>query len=136
MSRRTNPSITGGHQDGQAMRESPKPPLLARRWSRHTGTRPLPVNPDVEGPPPCGGGPSRLVYRISSRFYGVTLKALVPPGTYVHTPKFETVALAIATLQRTGREMAIVTDRGGQMLGIVTLRDLIEAIVGEMAPND
>ena len=42
----------------------------------------------------------------------------------------ETVASAISTLQRTGREMAVVADRGGQMLGIVTLRDLIEAIVG------
>ncbi len=44
--------------------------------------------------------------------------------------------LRSATRERTGGEMGIVTDRGGQMLGIVALRDLIEAVVGEMAADD
>jgi CBS domain containing-hemolysin-like protein len=44
----------------------------------------------------------------------------------------DTVASATAYLQAKGRKMAIVTDRGGQMLGIVTLQDLIEEVVGEL----
>jgi CBS domain containing-hemolysin-like protein len=42
----------------------------------------------------------------------------------------EAVATAITRLQRAKRGMAVVTDRGGQMLGIVTLKDLISEVVG------
>jgi len=42
----------------------------------------------------------------------------------------ETVATAITRLRRARRGMAVVTDRGGQMLGIVTLKDLISEVVG------
>jgi len=45
----------------------------------------------------------------------------------------ETVATAISRLQRAGRGMAIVTDHGGQMLGVVTLKDLLGEVVGELA---
>jgi CBS domain containing-hemolysin-like protein len=45
----------------------------------------------------------------------------------------ETVAGALTQLQRTGRGMVIVTDRGGQMLGAVTLRDLLGELVGGVA---
>jgi CBS domain containing-hemolysin-like protein len=45
----------------------------------------------------------------------------------------QTVAAAITHLQRAGRSMAIVTDHGGQMLGIVTLKDLLAEVVGEVA---
>ena len=45
----------------------------------------------------------------------------------------ETVAAAITQLQRAGRSMAIVTDRGGQMLGVVTLKDLLDEVVGGFA---
>ncbi|MFQ5414915.1 MAG: CNNM domain-containing protein, partial [Phycisphaerae bacterium] len=44
----------------------------------------------------------------------------------------QTVAAAITDLQRSGYGMAVVTDRGGQMLGIVTFKDLIEELVGEL----
>ena len=47
----------------------------------------------------------------------------------------ETVANAMAKLQKAGRGMAVVTDRGGQMLGIVTLKDLLQEAVGELAPG-
>lgn len=47
----------------------------------------------------------------------------------------ETVAAAIAVLQDKGQDMAVVTDRGGQMLGLVTMRDLLEELVGELAEN-
>lgn len=45
----------------------------------------------------------------------------------------ETVATAISRLQRAGRGMAIITDHGGQMLGVVTLKDLLGEVVGELA---
>lgn len=45
----------------------------------------------------------------------------------------ETVTTALARLKRTGRGMVIVTDRGGQMLGVVTLKGLLSELVGEAA---
>lgn len=45
----------------------------------------------------------------------------------------ETVAAAIASLQRANASMAVVIDRGGQMLGIVTLKDLLGEVLGELA---
>ena len=44
----------------------------------------------------------------------------------------ERVSSAINTLQQSGHAMAIVVDRGGQMLGIVTMKDLLEEVVGEL----
>jgi len=45
---------------------------------------------------------------------------------------FETVANAMARMQRVQKEMAIVTGFGGGLLGMVTLRDLLDEVVGEM----
>ncbi|MFH1418988.1 MAG: CNNM domain-containing protein [Planctomycetota bacterium] len=39
---------------------------------------------------------------------------------------------ALTTLQRSRRRMAIVTDKGGRFLGLVTVKDLVEEIVGEL----
>ena len=47
----------------------------------------------------------------------------------------DTVGSAIVRMQTNGRQMAIVTDRGGQMLGIVTIRDILEEVVGELAAD-
>jgi putative hemolysin len=41
-----------------------------------------------------------------------------------------TVAVAIRSLQESRRGLAIVTDHGGRLLGIVTLTDLLEQLVG------
>ena len=46
---------------------------------------------------------------------------------------FETVANAMKRMQRVQKEMAIVTGFGGGLLGIVTLRDLLDEVVGEMS---
>lgn len=43
-----------------------------------------------------------------------------------------TVANAIAQLQQSKTHLAIVTDHGGKMLGIVTLNDLLQEIVGDL----
>lgn len=45
----------------------------------------------------------------------------------------ETVATALTRLRREGHRMAIVTDQGGQMLGLVTRKDLVREVVGEVA---
>lgn len=45
----------------------------------------------------------------------------------------DSVAAAISHLQQTHASLAIVTDRGGQMLGIVTLKDLLGEVLGEIA---
>jgi CBS domain containing-hemolysin-like protein len=45
---------------------------------------------------------------------------------------FETVAHAMARMQRVQKEMAIVTGFGGGLLGMVTLRDLLDEVVGEI----
>jgi putative hemolysin len=42
-----------------------------------------------------------------------------------------TAAAAIAQMRRAGSEMAVVVDAVGNMLGVVTLRDLLEEVVGE-----
>ena len=42
-----------------------------------------------------------------------------------------TAAAAIAQMRRAGSEMAVVADVAGTMLGVVTLRDLLEEVVGE-----
>ena len=44
----------------------------------------------------------------------------------------QSVASAITELQRARHPMAVVTDRTGHMLGIVTLKDLVEELVGEL----
>jgi len=48
----------------------------------------------------------------------------------------DTVATAITRMQRLRREMAIVTGFNGGMLGVVTLRDLLDEVAGEVASAD
>ncbi|MEK6676856.1 MAG: CNNM domain-containing protein [Planctomycetota bacterium] len=48
----------------------------------------------------------------------------------------ETIASAISTLQSSGHEMAIVAEHDGPMLGTVTLRNLLELVVGALAADD
>ena len=45
----------------------------------------------------------------------------------------DTVATAITRMQRVRKEMAIVTGLSGGLLGVVTLRDLLDEVAGEVA---
>jgi len=46
-----------------------------------------------------------------------------------------TVAAAIAELRHGGSELAVVVNHAGHMLGLATLRDLLEEVVGEFGDN-
>ncbi len=48
----------------------------------------------------------------------------------------DTVAVATKRMQTKGQKIAVVADRGGRMLGVVTLQDLIEEVLGELAGSD
>ena len=45
----------------------------------------------------------------------------------------DTVAAAINRMQQSRTHIALVADRGGRMLGLVTLRGLLEDLLGELA---
>jgi putative hemolysin len=62
---------------------------------------------------------------------GIPVKVgdLVVPATFVAGR--ETVASLLELFKRTGRHVALVTDEAGSIIGLVTLTDVMEAIVGE-----
>jgi putative hemolysin len=58
------------------------------------------------------------------------VETIVDPVTYV--PENARVQDVIALLQRTRRQLAVVADEHGRMVGIVSMEDLLEEIVGEL----
>jgi len=58
----------------------------------------------------------------------VRIDECIQPALKVYA--HDTVAKVMADMQQNKRHIAVVTDRGGQMLGIVTRRDALEAVVG------
>ena len=65
----------------------------------------------------------RLIYDIFPRF-----SRYVPPGTRISS--------LLKTLQRAKAHMAVVTDEYGGTLGIVTMEDILEELVGEIWDED
>ena len=56
------------------------------------------------------------------------------------TPPFEvsphtTVSATLSRMQSRNVDMAVVTDRGGRLLGVVTLRGLLEEFLGDLAAS-
>ena len=60
-------------------------------------------------------------------------KALRPP---VYVPESVTTTHLLESLRRNRAQFALVIDEYGEVQGIVTLQDLIEAITGEFQPRD
>jgi putative hemolysin len=60
-----------------------------------------------------------------------TLRSLVRPVIALNPQ--DSVASAILRMQKESQTMGVVVDRAGLMLGLVTLKDLMEEIVGELA---
>jgi len=46
---------------------------------------------------------------------------------------YETIASALSNLQKAGQDLAVVVDKTGSLLGIVTLRTLLDVILGALA---
>lgn len=49
-------------------------------------------------------------------------------------PSTQTVIQLLETLKHTGKHIALVTDEFGSIVGLVTLHDVMEAIVGDFPP--
>lgn len=60
----------------------------------------------------------------------VELEHLITPALIV--PESQTAIHLLETLKREGRHIALVTDEFGGISGLVTINDLLEAIVGEL----
>lgn len=60
-----------------------------------------------------------------------SVRALVEP--IITLEPRDTVASTIVRMQKEHHTMGVVVDRHGQLLGLVTLKDLMEEIVGELA---
>lgn len=54
-------------------------------------------------------------------------------GDALYLRPHDTVPAALLTLQQARRAMAVVRDRTGQCIGILTVKDLVEEVVGELA---
>ena len=61
---------------------------------------------------------------------GVKLADLMTPPVLV--PATQTVTQLLEGFKKTGRHLALVTDQAGSVVGLVTLVDVLEAIVGEI----
>jgi putative hemolysin len=65
----------------------------------------------------------------------VNVKDLAVPPKFVSSR--QTASGLLEMFKRTGRHVALVTDEGGSIIGLVTLIDVMEAIVGEFpSPTD
>jgi CBS domain containing-hemolysin-like protein len=84
------------------------------------------------------GNPDNIVGIVNTKdlFHLFSLKGLVIledamyPAIFVHPD--QKVGLLLSTFKREKRQMAIVRDTQGRFLGIVTLEDILEEIVGEI----
>ena len=75
----------------------------------------------------------KLLSRIA-KGEAVDIRQGVEDALYV--PETLTGMELLANFKSSGRQMAFVVDEYGEVLGIVTLQDLIEAITGEFTPRD
>jgi CBS domain containing-hemolysin-like protein len=97
------------------------------RVARRTGHAQLPV---FDARPRHMTGVIKVDELLQSDDWQVVGEHLEPA---LNLSPHDTVAAAITRLQRAGRSMAIITSHGGQMLGIVTLKDLLREVIGEVA---
>ena len=71
----------------------------------------------------------KAIYANLAAGAGVNLKNLMIPPPIV--PESQTLLQLVETFKEIGKHMELVTDEFGSILGLVTLNDVMEAIVGE-----
>jgi len=95
------------------------------RVIRRTGHARLPV---FERSPKQIVGVVSVDELLRDQAWNTLADRLMPPLTF---SPHETVSTAIVRLQREKQEIAVVIDRGGEMLGVVILKDLLSRVVGD-----
>jgi putative hemolysin len=71
----------------------------------------------------------KSIYANLAAGVGVNLKDLMTPPLIV--PESQTVLQLVETFKQRGKHIALVTDEFGSLIGLVTLNDVMEAVVGE-----
>jgi len=71
----------------------------------------------------------KAIYANLAAGAGVKLKELMIPPLIV--PESQTVLQLVETFKQSGKHIALVTDEFGSIVGLVTLNDVMEAVVGE-----
>jgi len=70
------------------------------------------------------------VHRVLAAGDGATIRDHLEPT--VQLSAHHSVALALVTMQQQRVRLAVVADRSGLLLGVVTLKDLLEELTGEL----
>ena len=84
------------------------------------------------------GGLDNIVGIVNTKdlFYLFSLKGVVVLEDALYPPTFleptESVANALRLLRRSRKPMALVRDEAGHILGMITLEDVLEEIVGDI----
>lgn len=76
----------------------------------------------------------KAIYANLAAGVAVNLKDLMVPPQIV--PESQTVVQLVETFKQSGKHIALVTDEFGGIVGLVTLNDVMEAIVGEFPSQD
>ena len=92
--------------------------------------------------PVCRGGLDEVVgvavmknlFSQSLRGHGVDLTADLEPAVYV--PESLTGMQLLGEFRANGAQMVFVIDEYGDLMGLVTLQDVLEAVTGEFQPRD
>lgn len=71
----------------------------------------------------------KAIYANLAAGVGVNLRDLMVPPLIV--PESQTVLQLVETFKQTGKHIALVADEFGSLVGLVTLNDVMEAVVGE-----
>jgi putative hemolysin len=76
----------------------------------------------------------KAIYANLAAGVGVKLKDLMVPPLVV--PATQDVLCLVETFKRSGKHLALVADEFGSIAGLVTLNDVMEAIVGDFPPQN